>query len=287
LKTLPAPLTQQFLLRLHAGDTLPDTLAKHLRDHQVAGGWLRLTGVLADVELRAFSAEIEGQGGTKRIAGPVQAVILDGSVGVASGAVSLDLRVVLARETDRGLETIAGELVRARVLGLDGSMTVFEDTVVPRALDQSAGVWLLRDDGVVTVASGAPAARAATHAASPPVAPAPRPSVPAVPMPVASSPAVPAPAASSPDAVAQARPLAPPPRVADDDGEDEESPTPQAGAYVEHFAFGPCEVLKSDGDRLHLRMKDGRIREIALEMLRVTPMPAEGGTPRFRLARKV
>ena len=30
-------------------------------------------------------------------------------------------------------------------------------------------------------------------------------------------------------------------------------------------------MLRSDGDRLHLRVgKDGRIREIALEMLRVT-----------------
>ena len=50
------------------------------------------------------------------------------------------------------------------------------------------------------------------------------------------------------------------------------------GLNVEHFAFGPCDVLKSDGDRLHLRVhKDGRMREIALEMLRVTPLETSGG----------
>ena len=63
---------------------------------------------------------------------------------------------------------------------------------------------------------------------------------------------------------------------------------PEAGDEVEHFAFGRCEVLKSDGDRLHLKVgKDGRIREIALEMLRVKALPEEGGKRRFRLDRRM
>jgi hypothetical protein len=50
-------------------------------------------------------------------------------------------------------------------------------------------------------------------------------------------------------------------------------------------------VLTSDGERLHLKVhKDGRIREIALEMLRVTPLD-EGAQPgskrRFKLERKL
>jgi hypothetical protein len=57
---------------------------------------------------------------------------------------------------------------------------------------------------------------------------------------------------------------------------------------VEHFAFGRCEVLKSDGDRLHLKVgKDSRIREIALEMLRVTPLADDGGQRTFRLDRRL
>jgi hypothetical protein len=70
---------------------------------------------------------------------------------------------------------------------------------------------------------------------------------------------------------------------------DLDTPSPEAGDFVEHFAFGPCEVLKSDGDRLHLRVrKDGRIREIALEMLRVSRLP-DGEDPkrRFKLERRM
>jgi hypothetical protein len=65
---------------------------------------------------------------------------------------------------------------------------------------------------------------------------------------------------------------------------------PDAGDVVEHFAFGRCEVVKSDGDRLHLRLgKDGRVKEIALEMLKVTPLPpVEGASGKhYKLDRRL
>lgn len=77
---------------------------------------------------------------------------------------------------------------------------------------------------------------------------------------------------------------------------DLDTPSPEEGDAVEHFLFGRSEVLKSDGDRLHLRVqRDGRVKEIALEMLRVThlgELPAvgtDGGPPRrlFKLDRKM
>jgi hypothetical protein len=79
-------------------------------------------------------------------------------------------------------------------------------------------------------------------------------------------------------------------------GIDLDAPTPEEGDAVEHFLFGRSEVIKSDGDRLHLRIqRDGRIKEIALEMLRVTRLGdlpgegADGGPPRrlFKLDRKM
>ena len=72
--------------------------------------------------------------------------------------------------------------------------------------------------------------------------------------------------------------------------EEEEQIYPDAGDVVEHFAFGRCEVLRSDGDRLHLKVgKDGRIREIALEMLKVTLLDEDPNTrPRhFKLDRRL
>jgi hypothetical protein len=72
---------------------------------------------------------------------------------------------------------------------------------------------------------------------------------------------------------------------------DLDSLVPDAGDTVEHFAFGPGDVVKSDGDRLHVRAhKDGRIREIALEMLRVSLLngPSDpGGTRHFKLERRL
>lgn len=72
----------------------------------------------------------------------------------------------------------------------------------------------------------------------------------------------------------------------------EEAPSPEAGDTVEHFAFGTCEVVKSDGERLHVRLgKDGKIKEIAIEMLKVTELPPhEGGERpgrRFKLERRL
>jgi hypothetical protein len=70
--------------------------------------------------------------------------------------------------------------------------------------------------------------------------------------------------------------------------EDQASVFPEAGDVVDHFAFGKCDVLKSDGDRLYLRMhKDGRIKEIALEMLKVTPLGEEEGKRSYKLARRL
>ncbi len=70
---------------------------------------------------------------------------------------------------------------------------------------------------------------------------------------------------------------------------DDEVVYPDAGDVVEHFHFGTCEVVKSDGDRLHLRdPREGRIKEIALEKLKVTPLPSDAGAPRrFKLDRKL
>lgn len=100
MKIVPIERARHLLVRMHAGEALPDALLKQLRERQVTAGWLRASGVVADVEIRAYSSEIEGPGGTKHIAGPLQAVVIEGSLGVADGDVSASLRVVLARETD-------------------------------------------------------------------------------------------------------------------------------------------------------------------------------------------
>ena len=71
--------------------------------------------------------------------------------------------------------------------------------------------------------------------------------------------------------------------------EETEEPTlPEPGDWVEHFAFGLCEVLSVTGDRLVLRdlKKPGRIREIASERLSITGPVEHQGHRLFRLNRR-
>jgi hypothetical protein len=70
--------------------------------------------------------------------------------------------------------------------------------------------------------------------------------------------------------------------------EDEEPQRPERGDLVRHFAFGLCEVLQDTGDRLKLRDLNGpgRIREIAVDMLEMSPAPVYNGKRVFKLSRK-
>ena len=95
-------------------------------------------------------------------------------------------------------------------------------------------------------------------------------------------------ASSTASSAASSAAASPPPRPVRRALPEDEDPTPEPGDIVEHFAFGRGDVLKGDGERLHVRIhKDGRVREIALSMLRVVALPADGGTRRYRLERKL
>jgi predicted DNA-binding protein with PD1-like motif len=289
------------LLRLTQPLRLPDAMLAALRDEVVLAGWMRASGMLSDVQIRVASSNGPSSP-PRRITGTVQVISMEGSIGLANGDVSCGLRVVLARETESGLETIAGDLVDARIEALEIMITAFDDVTATRQLDPS-GAWVLdatagatRPSPSPAAASPAPAPRAqgfAEVSRAPVEVPrvaapveAPRAAAPAS-VPPAATNAAPRPSPTfsmgSANAIPQriARPVA---------AETEDDPVPEPGDVVEHFAFGRCEVVKTDGDRLHVRLgKDQRIKEIALEMLKVTPLPEEEGqTARiWKLARKL
>jgi predicted DNA-binding protein with PD1-like motif len=266
---------RHLVLRVSAGEAIPDALVTMLRDEQVACGWLRGSGVLADVELRAYDADIGTLGSARRIPGPVQALVLEGSVGLSEGEPSLSVRALLSREADCGLETLSGEIGSARSIALEVFVTALDDVALERALDETAGVWLLADA----------AAQKPAHAARPRPAPSPAWSAALE----ASDRTEREPRARQPHAPSAYVAAAIPARVPQRRKIEVDAPVPEPGDAVDHFAFGPCDVLKSDGDRLHLKVhKDGKIREIALAMLSVSRLPdAENGRRRFKLERRM
>lgn len=70
--------------------------------------------------------------------------------------------------------------------------------------------------------------------------------------------------------------------------EEEEPGTPERGDLVHHFAFGWCEVLRVNGERLMLRdlKGPGRIREIIVDVLDVAGPSEKDGKRAFKLTRR-
>ena len=288
---------RHLLLRMGEPARLPSAMLTVLRDEVVLAGWMRASGVLSEVQIRVGTAP------ARTIAGPVQVVMLEGSVGLSNGDVSCGLRVVIAHETDDGvIETVAGDLLEARVNAMEIHVTAFDEVIATRQLDAS-GVWLLDATSASVPAAATPPPRpvATTAPATPPqvmsFSAAVRASE-ALPPPLPAAPAAPpAPPPPAPPPIARPSPTfsmgsnAMPTRIAKPVlPEEEDQAVPEPGDIVEHFAFGRCEVVKTDGDRLHLRLpKDQRIKEIALEMLRVELIPpVEGETSKhYKLARKL
>jgi hypothetical protein len=100
-------------------------------------------------------------------------------------------------------------------------------------------------------------------------------------------PAVPAAAATQVSPWAKAAAISAAVAVRHEEPEVEEV-SPEAGDLVDHFAFGLCEVVTSDGDRLKIRdaKQPGRIREVSMSMLNVLSPTESEGKRLFRLARR-
>ena len=255
---------RHLLVRLPEGTRLTQALGAVLRDEVVLAGWLRATGSVEDVELRTLDARTGTFGPPRRLEGYAQLLSLEGAIAFAGEEPVFGARVLCAREGALGLETFAGELVDAKVVAVE---------VLVTALDQIAGTPAAAPSEPATT-TWAEAAHASEVAHKPAEPARPEPARPAPPR------TAPAPQPAAPMTGSAPMPTRPAARPV---AEEEDQAYPDANDVVEHFAFGRCEVLKSDGDRLHVRAKDGRIKEIALEMLKVTTL----GPNHFKLDRKL
>lgn len=295
--------TRHLVIRLDRGDELPAALVRALDEVEARSGFITGVGALEAAELAHYDQASRAYEKTRRIDAPSELVSLSGNVALLDGGASVRLSAVLSREADTGLATLSGQLVWARVFAVELHVVVLEDLALTRIADDRTGLPVL-------------AARpAAANVVATPPAPAALPKPAPAPEPVATVVAAPRPPAPQPPAATIAPIVTPPPTPPDPSPAVRPAPQPtlplsppdanampqrpqkpreeldnypDVGDAVMHFAFGECTVLSSDGDRIRLRQeRDGRVREVALAMLRIeAPALGEDGTRHFKLHRK-
>jgi len=246
---------RHLIVQLERGEELPGALLRALDEVEARAAWITGVGALESAELVLVDAKSRGYGAVRRVDTPCDVVSFAGSMARHEGAGSLRISATLARETDLGLEVYAGQLVWARAFSLELHVVAFDDVSLVRAADDRTGLARL-----TSPAGGA----------APVVAPA-QPLGAAAPLPPADAHAGP------PMPIRPMRPQ-----------EDVEF-YPEPGDMVTHFHFGECVIISSDGERIRLRQdRDGRVREVALTMLRIEPPTTDEATGRrhFKLARK-
>lgn len=250
--------TRSLILRLDGGAALPAALQQALDLAEAKAAWVTGFGALEGAEIVIASPHRTGAAATRRVEGPCELLSLTGNVALQDGAGSLRLSVTLAREAELGLQVFGGQLVSARCSWVELHVVVFDDVGLTRAPDDRGRAAVLQSS------SSAPAD--ATRPASSGSAPS---ALIATPREAA--------AAASPPVPVRSKPR------------EEPETYPEPGDLVNHFHFGECTIIESDGDRIRLRQdKDGRVRDVSLTMLRIEAPTVDPATGKrhFQLARK-
>lgn len=270
MKVIEAHRTRHLVLRLDRGDELPLAIVRALEESDVKSAWLTGFGTLEMAEIAVFDARQRTYSKARRFEPGGDVVSLHGNAAQLDGSPCVRLFATLARETEAGLQLVAGELMTARAFAVELCVTVIEDASLARVADDRTGQLALVRGSVAQVAEPAPQARAST-----PRSPSEQ---------------------TSPSIVEMARaalgsepphPLAPPKRERPQ--EDFAETYPEVGDMATHFHFGECKIISSDGDKIRLQqLKDLRVREVALSALRTELVSEDPETHQrsFRLLRK-
>ena len=253
--------TRSLILRLDSGAALPAALQQALDMAEARAAWVTGFGALesAEIVIAGHAPTRTGPGAARRVDAPCELLSLTGNVALQDGAGSLRLTVTLARETELGLEVFGGQLVSARCSAVELHVVVFDDVTLARAPDDRARQAVTPPSSSAAADATRPAGAGSGGGPSAPMA-----------------------MLRDPAAAAPPVPLRTKPR-------EEPEAYPEPGDLVNHFHFGECTIIESDGDRIRLRQeKDGRVRDVSLTMLRIEPPTVDQTTGKrhFQLARK-
>lgn len=276
MKIIEAHRARHVVLRLDRGEELPEAIVRALAEVEVRSGWITGFGTLESAELAVFDARQRTYAKARRFEPGGDVVSLTGNVSQLDGSTCVRLFATLARETEVGLSVVGGELMSGRAFAVELLVTALDDAGLARVADDRTGQLTL----VRSATEPPPPAREARS--SPPQDRSPEPARAAHREP------------STPSIVEMARAAmageAPPPLLKRERPvEDFSDVYPEVGDMANHFHFGECKIISSDGDKIRLQqLKDLRVREVALSALRTELVSEDPETHHrtFRLLRK-
>lgn len=237
--------------RLDAGVDILEGLERVCRSAGVRAGEIRAIGTIDSVTV----------GDQRRFATPFTILQLYGTVAERDGRLLVRAAATLSRERDNGIEVIGGALQAGRVLELEFVIDAFDDLGAPRQ---------------EPVAAAPPAPKPpAPKPAEPPPAPSP-PKVGWAEVIAASEKA-----AVAPPAPAVEAPI-PEPVSAPTDQDDSAKVAP--GDFIDHPKFGRVTVERIVGDHefVSARLRNQRLINLSLEVLRLVLVGREGARQLFR-----
>lgn len=246
---------RRILGRLDRGTDLFEGILTICRSAGVVSAELRGSGALESAEIAEYDQQARVWKPTRRLVEGAELLTLVGSIAEQGGAITLQARATLMRDRDLGVQLLGGHLLAARVFTLEFVLECFDDLALKRGPDAATGLSAWKEASGhaprtqhPTPAAGTPALTATTWADV-----------------AAASAAAPAPSAT-PDA----------PEEVDD--------TLRPGDVLMHQTFGRCEVQRIEGsyEFAHVRLKNGRLVRLSLDVLRVIPAGTEQGKRIFR-----
>lgn len=271
MNVVEARRSRHLLVHLDSGESLPDSLVAALDAQEAKSAVVHGAGTLESAQIALWDAVARRFHPVRAVEGPCELLSLVGSVARHQGRSTLVARAVLGRETALGVETFGGQLVSARAANVDLHVVAFDDVTLTLGERDGAAVLTTGSVGVLSTEAAAPAAASAAGSSASATS-------------TDETPRPPAAGASGDGPAATLLPLRPP-RVHEEDL----TIYPEPEDLVNHFHFGECTIVSSDGERIRLRQeKDGRVREVALTMLRIEPPTVDPATGRrhFNLMRK-
>ena len=271
--------------RLDRGADLIPALVDLCSARGVRCAEVRAMGTVEEVDLREFDQRTRAYRPARRFTTPFNLIHFSGNLAEKDGHGHLEAQVAISRERDNGIELIGGSLLRARVYAVDFVITAFDDVMLRRSTDQGTGLPLFSQVFEEDRARPAVAREAAIN------------EVPTVAVqegsegekPIAfeapargriAGPAVevlpPEPTWAEVAAVSSVTAAAELPV---------EEPL-RAGDVVEHSKFGRCEVERVEGDAefAQVRLRNGRLVRLSLDVLTIERDGMEGSRRRFRAA---